>query len=95
MGKKTEHALAAIHEALIEQVAEMKQYGGRLDRLEKIVESQARDIALMETNVQELRDNSIRSAIDRGVPSKVVAVAHGLSRGRISQIAPRKQPPLC
>jgi hypothetical protein len=95
MGKKTDRALIAIQEALSEQAEEINQHDGRLDRLEKIVESQAHDIAMLQSNVQDLRDNSIRSAIDRGVPSKVVAIAHGLSRGRISQIAPRKQPPLC
>lgn len=95
MGVKTETALAAIHDALQEQSAEMAQHGDRLDKLEKIVQSQARDIAALEADVHHLRNRAIQSAIDRGVPTKVVADAHGLSSGRISQIAPRKRPPLC
>ena len=95
MGKKTECALAAIKEALTEQAEEINLHDGRLDRLEKIVEAHARDIATMQADMKSMRNNSIRSAIDRGVPSKVVAVAHGLSPGRVTQIAPRKQPPLC
>ena len=95
MGKKTEHALAAIQEALAEQSSEINEHGSRLDKLEKIVQSQASDIAQLEQQVHHLRNRSIQSAIDRGVPTRVVAQAHGLSSGRISQIAPRKRPPVC
>jgi len=95
MGKKTEHALAAIQDALAEQATEINEHGSRLDKLEKIVQSQASDIAQLEQHVHNLRNRSIQSAIDRGVPTRVVAQAHGLSSGRISQIAPRKRPPLC
>lgn len=48
MGKKTEHALAAIQEALTEQASEINNHGSRLDQLEKIVRSQATDIASLE-----------------------------------------------
>ena len=95
MGKKTEHALAAIQEALAEQSSEINEHGSRLDKLEKIVQSQANDIAQLEQQVHHLRNRSIQSAIDRGVPTRVVAAAHGLTPGRISQIAPRKRPPVC
>lgn len=95
MGVKTKNALAAIHDALQEQSAELAQHDNRLDKLEKIVQSQARDIAALEADVLHLRNRAIQSAIDRGVPTKVVADAHGLSSGRISQIAPRKRSPLC
>lgn len=95
MGQKTTRALAAIQEAMTEQANEIAQHDSRINRLEKIVQSQAQDIARMEQNVQELRDRSIKAAIDRGVPTKVVAQAHGLTSGRVSQIAPRKNPPLC
>lgn len=95
MGQKTRKALAAIHEALEEQTAELSQHGGRLDRLEKIVAAQAKDISDLEESLVALRNRSIQSAIDRGVPTKVVAQAHGLSSGRISQISPRKRPPHC
>ena len=95
MGKKTEHALAAIQDALEEQASEINDHSSRLDKLEKIVQSQASDIAQLEQQVHHLRNRSIQSAIDRGVPTRVVAQAHGLSSGRISQIAPRKRPPAC
>lgn len=95
MGQKTQAALAAIKDALLEQSAELNQHSTRLDRLEKIVEAQAKEIASLEDNVTAMRNGSIRAAIDRGVPTKVVAQAHGLSPGRVSQIAPRKRPPLC
>jgi len=90
MGIKTDAALAAIQDALVEQNGELKQHTERLDQLEKIVQAQARDIASLEGSVQNLRDQSIKSAVSRGVPTKVVAQAHNLSPGRVSQIAPRK-----
>jgi len=90
MGIATDAALVAIDAALREQKSELKQHDNRIDRLEKIVQAQARDIANLEGSVQKLRDQSIKSAVARGVPSKVVAQAHGLSAGRVTQIAPRK-----
>lgn len=95
MGRKIEEALTAIQEALVEQSAEMAKQGNRLDKLETVVLAQARNIAELEADVKNLRDRAIQSAIDHGVPTKIVAQAHGLSRGRVSQIAPRKRPPLC
>ena len=95
MGEKTDLALSAIRDALEEQAAEISQQGSRLDRLEKVVQSQAKDIAQLEADVQNLRNRSIKAAIDRGVPTGIVAQAHNLSPGRISQIAPRKRPPTC
>jgi hypothetical protein len=90
VGIKTEAALVAIQAALAEQDTELKQHGNRIDQLEKIVQAQACDIANLESGVQKLRDQSIKAAVARGVPSKVVAQAHGLSPGRVTQIAPRK-----
>lgn len=95
MGKKTEKALKAIHEAIKEQATELTEHETRLDALEKIVASQASDIARLEQGLMTLRNRSIQAAIDRGVPTKTVAQAHGLTSGRISQIAPRNSPPRC
>ena len=95
MGKKTEAAFAAILDAIAEQSTELSSHDARLGRLEKIVEEQAREIAALETNVMAMRDGSIRAAIDRGVPTNVVAKAHGLTPGRVSQIAPRTRQPRC
>ena len=55
------------------------------------MEQQAKEINQLEEQMTNLRNQTIRSAIDRGVPSHIVAQAHGLSAGRISQIAPRRK----
>lgn len=101
--KKTQEALSAAKDAidkcsaaLEENSAKISQTDIRVDRLEKIAEAQARDIAGLQVGVRELRNGFIRAAIARGVPTHIVADAHGLTSGRISQIAPRKnRSPLC
>lgn len=89
MGKKTQKALGAIKEAIQEQAEELAKHDQRLDKLESLVKSQAAEINALESQMVTIRNLAIRSAIDRGVPTKVVAQAHGLTPGRISQIAPR------
>ena len=96
MSEKTRKALSAIRDALDEHSTEISRTGNRVDKLEKIVEAQAREIAGLQAGVRELRNESIRTAIARGVATQVVADAHGLTSARISQIAPRKgRTPLC
>ena len=89
MGKKTKKALAAIHEALDEQSEEIARHDSRINRLEKLVEAQARDIAAIERGAMELRNKSIKAAVGAGIPTNIVAKAHNVTSGRISQIAPR------
>lgn len=89
MGKKTQKALGAIKEAIQEQANELAQHDQRLDKLESIVKSQAAEINALESQMVTIRNLAIKAAIDRGVPTKIVAQAHGLTPGRISQIAPR------
>ena len=91
MGKRTLEALRLVSEAIEEHEQELQKHGERLDKLENIVPHQAKEINNLEEQIRNLRNQSIRSAIDRGVPSHIVAQAHGLSAGRISQIAPRRK----
>lgn len=95
MGQRMQQALSAIQGALEENSTEIQQHNERLGRLETIVTSQAHEIARLQDDVMNIRNGSIRAAIDRGVPTRIVAQAHGLTPGRVSQIAPRKQPPQC
>ncbi|RXJ10754.1 hypothetical protein [Lelliottia nimipressuralis] len=90
MGKQTRKALSAIQAALEEQASEIAQHDTRLDRLEKIVDTQAKEIAALERGVMEMRNQSIKAAVGGGIPTKIVAQAHNVTPGRISQIAPRK-----
>ena len=91
MGERVLEALRLVSEAIEEHEQELKGQGKRLDQLENIVSQQAEEINNLEEQIRNLRNQSIRSAIDRGVPSHIVAQAHGLSAGRISQIAPRRK----
>ena len=98
MGERVLEALRLVSEAIEEHEQELKEHeqelkgqGKRLDQLENIVSQQAEEINNLEEQIRNLRNQSIRSAIDRGVPSHIVAQAHGLSAGRISQIAPRRR----
>lgn len=56
----------------------------------KIIESQGRDIAVLEQKVMELRNSAIQAEVANGVPSKAVAQKYGVTSARISQIAPRR-----
>ncbi len=56
----------------------------------KIIESQGRDIAVLEQKVMELRNNAIQAEVANGVPTKTVAEKYGVSSARVSQIAPRR-----
>lgn len=56
----------------------------------KIIESQGKDIAVLEQKVMELRNNAIQAEVANGVPTKTVAEKYGVSSPRVSQIAPRR-----
>lgn len=58
----------------------------QVDRHEKIIQSQGRDIAALETRVAELRDTAINHDLAAGLSGREVAAKYGLSEGRISQI---------
>ena len=91
MSERILEAIRLITEETEEHGKELQNHDERLDTLEKIVEQQAKEINQLEEQMTNLRNQTIRAAIERGVPSNVVAQAHGLSAGRISQIAPRRK----
>jgi hypothetical protein len=55
----------------------------RIDNLEKIATSQAREITQLQ---QDVRDAEIREKAAKGVKGKDLASEYGLTPGRISQI---------
>lgn len=56
----------------------------------KIIESQGRDIAVLEQKVMGLRNSAIQAEVAYGLPTKTVAEKYGVSSARVSQIAPRR-----
>lgn len=63
--------------------------GRKIENHQKIIDSQGRDIAMLEKQVIELRNAAIRSEIRSGERSDAVAERYNLSPSRVSQIAPR------
>jgi len=57
----------------------------------KIIDSQGRDIAALEQQVMELRNNAIKAEVANGIPTKIVASKYGVSSARVSQLAPRNR----
>lgn len=68
----------------------LKDHSQKINNLEAVVTQQAEKIKELEGAVVTLRNDAIKSAVDRGVPTKVVAEAHNITSGRVSQIAPRR-----
>ena len=95
MGQEIEAAVAALQAVVADHSGQIKAQGQAMDVVNKIVAEQAREIAELQFSLREMRNGAIRAAIDRGVPTRIVAQAHNLSSARVSQIAPRKRPPLC
>jgi len=77
-------AVKSIAAAQAELDKEVKKHG-------KIIDSQGKDIAMLEMRVMELRNNAIQAEVSNGVATKDVAVKYGVSSARVSQIAPRRQ----
>jgi len=57
-----------------------------VNRHEKIIESQGRDIVALENRVTKLRNSAIIADLNSGMNGREVAVKYHLSEGRISQI---------
>lgn len=58
----------------------------RVDRHEKILTSQGQQIASLEKQVMDYRNNAIRAEVEAGAPKKDVADRYGLTPGRITQL---------
>lgn len=82
MGKETRYITQAV-QALAKAQAAM---GDRIDRHEKIIDSQAREITELQAQVLNIRNAAIRTDLDAGMPGREVALKYDLSPGRVSQI---------
>lgn len=76
-------AMASIAEAHKELERTVATHG-------KIIDSQGQDIAALERQVMDLRNNAIKAEVANGNQTKTVAQKYGVSSARVSQIAPRK-----
>lgn len=85
MGKKN-HILDAITSIAAAQAEVEKKVANHA----KIIDSQGLNIAELERNVMELRNNIICAEVASGVPTKDVAKKYKMSAARVSQIAPRR-----
>lgn len=87
MSRKSNHILNAL-----DSIAKAQQeLEGRVDRNEKIIESQGQDIARLEKQVMELRNRAIQAEITNGERSDAVAKKYGMTPSRVAQIAPRRE----
>lgn len=82
MGKETKFITQAVA-ALAKAQAAMAE---RIDRHDKIIDSQAREIAELQTQVLSIRNAAINTDLDAGMSGREVALKYDLSPGRISQI---------
>ena len=82
MGKETKFITQAVA-ALAKAQAAMSE---RIDRHEKIIDSQAREITELQAQVLSIRNAAINTDLDAGMSGREVALKYDLSPGRVSQI---------
>ncbi len=82
MGKETIYITQAVT-ALTRAQAAMAE---RLDRHERIIDSQAREITELQSQVLSIRNAAINTDLDAGMSGREVALKYALSPGRVSQI---------
>lgn len=63
-----------------------EEVSNKVERHEKVIMSQGKDIAALEKQVLNLRNAAIRAEIEAGYSQLEVADRYNLSPGRISQI---------
>lgn len=86
MAKKENHILNAL-----ESIAKaQKELQSKVETHDKIIMSQGQDIARLEKQVMELRNQAIRAEVSSGERSDAVAKKYGVTAARVAQIAPRK-----
>jgi len=87
MPRKKNHILNAL-----ESIAEaQKELEARVDNHDKVIESQGQDIARLEKQVMNLRNQAIQAEVASGERSDSVAKKYGVTPSRVAQIAPRKE----
>lgn len=82
MGKEQKYISQAL-EALAKAQAAMSV---RLNRHEKIIDSQAQEISELQQQVLNIRNAAIKTDLDAGLSGREVAQKYQLSPGRVSQI---------
>lgn len=82
MGKEQKFISQAVA-ALAKAQAAMSD---RLNRHEKIIDSQAQEIAELQQQVLSIRNAAIKTDLDAGLSGREVAQKYQLSPGRVSQI---------
>ncbi|MEG3753579.1 hypothetical protein [Psychromonas arctica] len=87
MAKKKNHILNAL-ESIAKAQEELET---RVEKHDKIIESQGQDIAKLEKQVMSLRDQAIQAEVASGERSDSVAKKYGVTPSRVAQIAPRKE----
>jgi len=63
----------------------------KVERHDKKLDAHTQDIARLEEQIVELRNQAIQAEVRSGVPSKDVASKYGVTPSRVSQIAPRRR----
>lgn len=87
MPRKQNHVLVAL-EAVAKAAQELDV---KVERHEKLIESQGQDIARLEKQVMQLRNQAIQAEIASGERTDATAVKFGISAARVAQIAPRRE----
>ena len=82
MSKERRYITQAV-QALAKAQAAMAE---RIDRHEKIIDSQAREITELQVQVLSIRNAAIKTDLDAGMSGREVALKYALSPGRVSQI---------
>lgn len=75
-----------IHDAISSLAKAHESMSLRVDRHELILDSQAREIAELQSKVVALRDCAIKADLNSGLSGRDAALKYDLSAGRISQI---------
>ncbi len=63
----------------------------KVERHDKKLDAHTQDIARLEEQIVELRNQAIQAEVRSGIPSKDVAAKYGVTPSRVSQIAPRRR----
>lgn len=83
MGKKFEQGMASAMQGLLRAQEGMQE---DLNRHEKILDAQARQIVQLQADVMEMRNRAIAAAANSRTPYKEISALYGITDGRISQI---------
>lgn len=86
MARKKDPTLKHIHSALTSLTKAQLEMNEKVERHEKILDSQGADIANLERKVMEYRNTAIKSEVKAGSSQRDVADSYNLSPARVNQI---------